>query len=274
MTITNASGSPITQSGHYRLAGVVRSEWTKLRTIRSTRWALVACVALALAVTALACATVGSSWRTDPAVSHADFDPINQSLAGLLIGQLAIGTLGVVVICAEYATGSIRTTLSAVPSRPKLLAAKAIALGAVVTATGLVTSLLSFSLGQALLSAPAPHATFTSPGALRAVIGGGLYLAVLGLLALGLGTIIRHTAGAISTFVALSLLLPWIVAQYLPNSVSNTVSRWLPANIGVAITSGRPHAHEFSPMIGFGVLCAYALLILAAGTWLMNKRDA
>jgi ABC-2 type transport system permease protein len=109
---------------------------------------------------------------------------------------------------------------------------------------------------------------------LRAVIGGGLYLAVLGLLGLGLGTIIRHTAGAISAFVALSLLLPWIVAQYLPNSASNAVSKWLPANIGVAITSARPHAHEFSPVVGFGILCAYAALILICGAWLMNTRDA
>jgi ABC-2 type transport system permease protein len=271
--LTVAAG-PIARVGHYRLGGVVRSEWTKLRTLRSTQWALVTSITLAVLLSALVCVTVGSSWHQQSAASHLDFDPTNQSLVGLLLGQLAIGVLGVLVITSEYSTGSIRTTLGAVPNRSRLFGAKAMVFGAVALVTGLSASLLSFLVGQALLSAPAPHASLTNADSLRAVVGGGLYLAVLGVLALGLGGIIRHSAGAIAAFAGLTRIVPWVVAQYLPNSVSNDVSRWMPANIGTSLTSTHSHVHEFSPWTGLGILCGYALVALTGAIWLMNRRDA
>jgi hypothetical protein len=169
-----------------------------------------------------------------------------------------------------------------------------------------IFSFVAFALGQALLSARhavgsgpgivehvkqaglsvppdikaqllSGSASLGQPGVLRAVIGAGLYLAVLGLMALGIATIIRHTAGAISAFVGIVLVLPLIV-EALPTSISNAVSRYLPANIGIVMfsTHGVPDrvASAFSPWTGFGLLCLYTVVILAAGCWVLVRRDA
>jgi hypothetical protein len=136
-----------------------------------------------------------------------------------------------------------------------------------------VVAFLAFFLGQALLSAPAVHATIGSPGALRAVAGSGLYVAVLGLFSLGLATIIRHTAGAISAFVGILLVLPLVIAA-LPNSLQNDVRRYLPDRIGAAILSHTPVSNSFSPWIGLLVLAGYAVAALAIGGVLLMRRDA
>ena len=169
--------------------------------------------------------------------SHYGFDPISTSLIGVIVSQFAIGVLGVLVMSAEYGTGTIRATLSAAPRRPLVLVAKVIVFGVVALVVAEVVSFLAFFVGQALLTAPAPHATLSSPGAWRAVVGSGLYVAVLGLFSLGLATIIRHTAGAISAFVGILLVLPLIV-QALPTSLSLDVRRFLPDRIGAQIING------------------------------------
>ena len=150
--------------------------------------------------------------------------------------QLAIGVLGVLVMSAEYGTGTIRATFSAAPRRPLVLAAKGIVFGVVALVVAEIVAFVSFLVGQALLSAPATHATLSTPGALRAVVGTGLYLGVIGLFALGLATIIRHTAGAISAFVGILLVLP-IIVEALPNSLQFDIRRFLPLQIGGVMMS-------------------------------------
>jgi hypothetical protein len=274
------------------------AEWTKLWSVRSTMWTLIATGLAVVGLCALSTGTVGPSEIID--------DPTRRSLVGIFLGQLIFGVLGVLVMSAEYGTGTIRSTLSAVPRRPLVMAAKVIVFGVVALVVSEILAFSAFALGQALLSAKhavgtaaavaqranhlgfkIPHnlqgvlssgsASLGQPGVLRAVVGGGLYLAVLGLLALGLATIIRHTAGAISTFAGVVLVLPLIV-QALPTSISNAVARYLPANIGLVLfsTHGLPDqiGPAFSPWAGLGILLLYTAAILGVGCWVLVRRDA
>lgn len=160
-----------------------------------------------------------------------------------------------------------------------MLATKAAIFGLVAVVVGEVLTFAAFFIGQAILSGTTPTATLGDPGVLRAVIGGGLFLAVLGLLALGIATIVRHTAGAITAFVGLLLILP-LIAQALPTSIRYAIGRYLPANIGATMTTVHPGfrmdlgAPTFSPWVGFGILCGYALAALVVGGALMARRDA
>lgn len=262
------------KQGRYGLRGVIRSEWTKMRTVRSTTWTLFATVVLSLGIGALACWAVSSHWDRMSVLDRLTFDPTSQSLTGLLFGQLALGILGILVVSAEYSTGSIRATLSAVPRRPLVVVGKAVVYGVVALVVGEIVSLVAFEIGQAVLSGgPAPHSALGDPGVLRAVVGGGLYLTALGLLAVGLGWIIRHTAGAIATFVGILLILPLILAA-LPTSFRDAIGKFLPANIGATMTSVRQPQHAFGPWQSFGLLCAYAAVALVVGAWLLVTRDA
>jgi len=287
--------APPVPDGRYSLADLVRSEWTKLRSLRSTRWSSVLVVVLGVGIGILATAESRANWQH---VTHAGFDPTQTSLIGILGVQLVIGVLGVLVVTGEYGTGTIRATFSAAPRRPLVLVAKtAVFLGAAVVLSEAV-AFASFFIGQALLTAPAVHATLSTPGALRAVVGSGLYVCAIGLLGLGLGVIVRHTAGAIGAFVGVLLIFPIIVAA-MPQSIINAVRRYEPLQMGhtmitvsavgsaakhVIKTFG-PHVHHeivkvgggpatFSPWVGFGILCGYAVAVLAIGTVLLVRRDA
>jgi ABC-2 type transport system permease protein len=283
--------------GRVGLRQAMAAEWTKLWSVRSTLWTLVATGVAVLGLCALSTGTVNPSEIID--------DPTRRSLIGVFLGQLIFGVLGVLVMSAEYGTGTIRATLSAVPRRTVVLVAKVVVFGLVAVVVSEILTFGAFGVGQAILSAKhavgsaaivhraqqagvvLPHnvkdmlstgsASLGQPGVLRAVAGAGLYLAVLGLLALGLAVIIRHTAGAISAFVAIVLVLPLIV-QALPTSISDAVARYLPANIGLVMfsTHGIPDriAHSFSPWAGFGLLGLYTVVILAVGGWVLLRRDA
>jgi len=265
------------RGGHSRFSGAVRAEWTKLRTVRSTTWSVVATVGLSLAIGIVATAVTASRWRTTGFVERLTFDPTSRSLTGLLFGQLAIGVLGVLVMSAEYGTGTIRATVAAVPRRRRVLEAKALVFGVVALVVGEVSSFASFLVGQAILAGTTPHATLSQPRVLRAVVGGGLYLVVLGLLALGIAVMVRHTAGAISAFVGVLFVLP-LIDQALPTSIADAVGRFLPAEIGAVMTTARPDVHlavgSFAPWTGFALLCGYAVVTLVVGGLLFERRDA
>jgi hypothetical protein len=284
--------------GRVGLRGAMAAEWTKFWSVRSTLWTL---VATAVAVVGLCTLTTGTVSPTDVID-----DPTRRSLIGIFLGQLIFGVLGVLVMTAEYGTGTIRATLSAVPRRPAVLTAKILVFGAVAVVVSEILTFSAFAIGQAILSAKnavgsaaavpqraqqlgikVPHqfqgalssgsASLGQPGVLRAVVGAGLYLAVLGLLALGLGTIIRHTAAAISTFVGIVLVLP-LIAQALPASIGHPVARYLPANIGFVMfsTHGVPDdfGSAFSPWNGFALLVLYTVVTLGIGYWVLVRRDA
>jgi ABC-2 type transport system permease protein len=276
MTAFSATTAPTMPPGHVSAAGALWSEWTKLRSVRSTAWSLVALVLVGVGIAILGTSVEASHW------SHADigdkltFDPTNLSLTGLFFGQLAIGVLGVLAMSAEYGTGTIRATLAAIPRRPMVLAAKAAVFGLVAFVVGEIVAFAAFFVGQAILSGSTPTASLGQPNVLRAVIGGGLFITVLGLLALGLATIIRHTAGAIAAFVGVVLVLPLVIFP-LPSSFSHAVLKYLPSSIGGALTATHAGGRDFpmfSPWVGFAVLCAYAAAALVIGGLLMVRRDA
>jgi ABC-2 type transport system permease protein len=259
-------------AGRANLAGALRSEFTKIRSVRSTYWALLALVVVTVGFGALA------SWGIATHDHHPGpgFDPTAQSLSGLYISQLIIGVLGVLVITAEYSTGMIRTTLTTLPRRGTIVAAKAIIFAVVAFVTGLITSFASFFLGQALMSSHHISTTISQPHVLRAVIGGALFLTACGLLAFGIGLLLRHTAGAISTVVGLLFVLS-ILINFIPQSWQDHIDKWIPAMAGTRIWSTVPSQDGppmFAPWTGFAVFCGYAAIVLIAGLVLFRKRDA
>lgn len=252
---------------------VVRSEWTKLRTVRSTYWTFAATIGAMLGLGALLAFVFANRYSGMSVIEKATFNPTSVSLSGVLFAQLAIGVLGVLAITSEYGTGMIRTTFAAVPNRRLVLAAKAVVFGTVAAIVGIVTSFGAFFVGQAILSGSAPTAALGDPGVLRSIIGAGLYLAVLGIFAVGLGVLIRKTAGAIATFVGFVLVLPIVVAAF--GTAANGVAKFLPSEAGQAIfhTAMRGQT-SLSPWTGFGVLVLWAVAALGAGAFMITHRDA
>jgi ABC-2 type transport system permease protein len=262
-------------AGRAGFAGTLRSEFTKIRSTRSTYWTLLALVVITIAIGAVG--SFAAAHQVDSGGQY--FDPTNRSLDGLYLGQLVIAALGGLTITSEYSTGMIRTSLTAMPRRGVVFAAKAVAFGVVAFVTGLVISFGAFFLGQALMSGKHIDATLGQPDVLRAVIGGALYLTVCGLLAFGLGTILRSTAGAITASSALLLVLPLLVTL-LPQSWQNDVNKWVPAYAGGEIFATKPDptdpavAHNFSAWTGFGVFAMYAAIALIVGIVAFRRRDA
>jgi ABC-type transport system involved in multi-copper enzyme maturation permease subunit len=268
-----APASKGARGARYGIGGLLRSEWTKIVTVRSTIWTLGVIVVLGIGLSALATWETSSHWSTTPILQQITFDPARTSLIGVFFAQFAMGVLGALVITSEYSTGTIRSTLAAAPRRPLVLVSKAAVFGGVALVVAEGVALVAFLLGQALLSAPTPHTSLSNPEAVRAVLGSGLYLFLLGLSALGIGALVRHTAGAISIFVSLLLILPIIIAL-LPNSISNSLSRYLPAHIGQEMLSRIGDPHSFSPWNGMLILAGYTIALLIAGGVAMTRRDA
>jgi hypothetical protein len=269
-SITSTGPAKTLPPGRYGLPCLLRSEWTKLRSVRSTMWTLGLTLVIGVAVSVIGTAATRANWSSMSRASRTGFDPIGTSLWGIVSGQLTIGILGVLAMSAEYGTGTIRATFAAAPRRRLVLAAKAAVFGLVALVVSEIVAFASFLVGQALLSAPATHATLSTPGAWRAVIGSGLFLCLIGLFSLGLATIIRHTAGAISAFVAILLVLP----RALPASLNHAVVGFLPSQIGANMASGTPLDYSFAPWIGLAVLAGYTVALLVIGANLLVKRDA
>jgi ABC-type transport system involved in multi-copper enzyme maturation permease subunit len=253
------------------LGGALRSEFTKIRSVRSTYWTLFAMVVVTIGIGALAC--VGALNR--PRGAGVLTDPTLHSLIGLVLGQLIIVVLGALAITSEYSTGMIRTSLSVQPRRGTVLAAKGIVFTLVSLVSGLVASFGSFFVGQAILSTKNLNTNLGDPNVLRAVIGGGLFLAVCGMLAFGLGTLLRHTAAAISASIGLLFVL-FVLVNFLPSNWQNHVDKWIPFNAGMQVwtTHFDPGAHMFAPWTGFAVFLGYAVIAIIAGTVVFLRRDA
>jgi ABC-2 type transport system permease protein len=259
-------------AGRVTFAGALRSEFTKIRSVRSTYWTLLAMFVVVVGFGALA------SFGASHAGPHGpNFDPTRQSLAGLYIGQLIIGVLGVLVISSEYSTGMIRTTLTTNPHRNVMIAAKGVVFAVVALATSLVTSFVAFFVGQAIMSSHHMSATIGGPNVLRAVIGGALFLAACGVLAFGLGLLLRHSAAGIGATVGV-LFVVTILVNFLPQSWQDHVDRWIPALAGgqLWMTTPQPPGNVpmFSAWPSFAILCGYAAIAVAAGAILFRKRDA
>ena len=270
-TTTLSRGAGSRTRGRYGFRTVAQMEWQKLRTVRST-WYIVAVFGVAmigLAVLALS----HENYARMSAAGRASFDPTYKAFLGLVVGQLLLGTLGVLAITTEFSSGMIRATFAAAPCRALVLAAKAAVVGAVSLAAGEVLAFAAFFAGQAMLKAPAPHATLGQPGVLRAVLMAGAYPALIALIGLGIGAIVRHTAGAVCALVAVVFALPLLIFP-LGSSVQTTAQKFLPDTMRTSLTAVKPVAHMLSPGVTFGLLCAYAMVALGAGAWALASRDA
>jgi ABC-2 type transport system permease protein len=256
--------------GGYGFRTVARMEWHKLRTVRST-WYIVALFAasmIGLAVLVLS----HEGYAQLPAAGRASFDPAHDCFIGLVLGQLLLGTLGVLTITTEFSSGMVRATFAAVPRRPLVLAAKAVVLGAVTLAAGEISAFAAFAAGQAVLQAPAPRAALGQPGVLRAVLMAGAYPALIALIGLGIGALVRHTAGAICALAGLLFVLPLV---FISPSLQTTAQNFLPHPMAAtSLTAVKRLPHTLPPGLTFGLLCGYALAALAAGTWALTSHDA
>jgi len=253
---------------------VLLSEWTKFRSLRSTMWTLLTAVVLTIGIGALFSGVTASQYHTFSAADKASFNPITTSLNGILFSQLAIGVLGVLLISGEYSTGMIRSSLTAVPRRLPVLWAKLGVFAGVAFAVMLVTSFVSFFVGQALLSSHHLGVSISAPNALRDVIGAALYVTVAGIIGMKLGALMRNTAAGISTMVAVFFVLP-PVAGLLPSSWSSHLVQYLPSNAGGVLYGGANGlAHPLAPWTGFGLLCAYAAVLIGFAAWRLRRADA
>ncbi len=264
------TGGPdrVLRRSHYGIAQVLRAELIKLRSLRSTKWTMLAVVAGSLLVTFLATRNI----QVHGHGAFATFDPTNQSLTGLALGSLAIGVLGVLAISGEYGSGTIRSSLAATPRRTLFLTGKAMVVGAVSLAVGEVMTFACFFLGQGMLSGHAPTASIGQSGVLEALLLSGAYLALLGLFGLGLGLIIRNTAGSLAAFVGITFLLP-VVLQ--PLSTHGDPGRFTPEQILANSVAAVVHqSGQLSPATGFLWMVFYCAVTLVVGNLVLARRDA
>ena len=270
------AGAPAAGTTHGRVtqAHVVRSEWTKLLSLRSTRWSLLAAFVSMAGLGILVAAVQMSRWTHLRPGERATYNSLDPAVGGWHLAQLAIGVLGVMVISGEYSTGMIRSSLMAVPRRLPVLWAKIGVFAAATFALMLVATFVSFLGVQAIVTQHHQQHGLGDPGALRVVLGAALYLTVLGIMSVGIGTLVRNTAGGIALFVGLLFVLPGITA-ILPASIADSISPYLPLDAGSGVaTIVFENAHHLSPWGGFAVFCGYAALAVAAGAVVLLRRDA
>jgi ABC-2 type transport system permease protein len=255
-------------AGRYGFRHVARMEWIKLRSLRSTWWTLVITVAGAIAIGV----AVGINTR------NGSGDLTNNALAGILPALLLTSVLGVLTMTSEYSSGMIRSTLAAAPSRPRLLAAKAAVFGAMALVVGEAASFISFFAGGAALSHGIHAPTLGEPGVLRAVLLSGASFGLVGLIGLGLGAMVRHSAAATAVVVGAVYVAPAMIG-----GVSHSVARYLPIFIvGNSLSTTKPQncaanadcVHALSAWAGLGVIALYAVVALGVGGWLFARRDA
>ena len=264
-------------TGRAGLAGALRSEFTKLRSVRSTYWTLLAMVVVSVGIGAAISGGVSANWSQMSPGDRATFDATQVSLfAFFQLGQLVLAVLGALAITSEYSTGMIRTSLTAQPRRGAVYAAKAIVFAAVALVVSLVTSFIAFFLGQALLASTGASATLSDPNVLRAIIGSALFVTLVGLIAFAIGAIIRHTAGAITTIIAVMFVIP-IITNFLPQNWHDDIVRFMPDSAGrvVSVTvAGNEFPHLWSAWPQFAVTVIYAAVLLGVGGYLFRRRDA
>ena len=288
---------PGLDQGHSGLANQVRSEWTKLRSVRSTWICLIVVFVAGVGLSALVSHIEAGQWAGLGLADRAAFDPVRISQTGSLLSQFVVGVLGALVITSEYATGSIRTTLSITSKRTTVLTAKLLVVGVVIFVVAELTAFASFFVGQTVLlahgaralptgssiltqihSSTIPYVSLADGGALRAVSLSGIYLLLVALLACAIGFVIRHTAGAVAAFVGILLVLPLIVTV-LPTSIAQSFEKFLPSNLGLAMTLVTTRKTDFAgvlfpPWTATGMLITYTGAAVVLAGWLLIQRDA
>lgn len=251
---------------------VIRSEWTKIRSVASTVWTLGLAAVVTIALGALISLLLKNQWSDLSENDRLSFDPTYTSFAGMSLGQLAMIVFGVLVVSNEYSTGMIRTSLAAVPQRGMFLASKLAVAAGLALAVGVVTSFTAFFLGQAMLG---DHSTsIGDPGVLRAVIGGALYMTLIALFSMGVATMLR------SPMLSLGILMPFFfLISNILGAVSATkkLARYLPDQAGskiMQVVTPVDNDTPYGPWGGLAIMLAWVVAALLGGYVLLKKRDA
>ena len=272
-TSVSLAGSPPADnvSAHnVTLPRVIRSEWIKLRSVRST------VVTLGLTAAAVIATGVLVSMLSNGAPIAADgegiYDPAGNSLFGATLAQLVLGVVGALVVTSEYSTGLIRTTLTAVPRRLPVLWAKGIVVAAAAFATMVASLLVAFFVGQAVYGGGGPSASLSDPGVLRAVLAAALFPTAIAVMGVGFGALMRHTATAIGILVAILFVVP-VLFETL-GGVWGDASEYLPGEAGQAMITVVTESGEMSPGTALLVLIGWIGVLFAAGTVALKRRDA
>lgn len=267
MTQVNVTGAsaqrPVLRS---TLGNTMTAEWTKIRSVRSTFWTLVLTVVITVGIAAIVTAAVAA----DDSETE---DLVTASLASLQLGQITIVVLGALVITAEYTTGLVRATLAATPNRTRLLTAKVQVFGLVVLVVGLLVSLASYLVGRVIYEANGVDSGAGTGVTVRSILGGGVYLALLGLMSLGVGVLLRATAGTISAMLTVLLVAPILVA-FLPSRWGDDIAKFLPGNLGGSLTTPDTSDSTMSAGPALLVLVVYTAAVLLAAYVMLNRRDA
>jgi ABC-2 type transport system permease protein len=254
---------------------LLRSEWSKFRTLRSTWWSLAAVLVVSLGVSIAATAVFTANYNTLGADSKASFDNDTISLflqPGSQFGGLAVAVLGVLLIASEYSTGMIRASILAAPRRTPVLLAKAAVLAGVVFALAEVIGWTCFFVGSSIARKHV-DVTLSTPGTLRALVGFGLVMAMTALIALAIGALLRHTAGALSVALGTSLVVP-ILFSLIPGSVGKHLSYALPSQAGQLIMDRTEYpGTPYSQWTGFGIITLWTVGLMALALWSIKKRD-
>ncbi|MFF8814429.1 ABC transporter permease [Streptomyces pactum] len=252
-------------------AQVLRSEWTKIRSVRSTGWTLGVAVLVTIALGALISALVENDWENMSAEDRMTFDPTFVSFAGTGLGQLAMIVFGVLVVGNEYSTGMIRTSLAAVPQRGRFLFCKIAVATLLALVVSMITSFAAFLTGQAMLGDH--RASLGDPGVLRAVVGGGLYMTLITVFSMGIAAVLR------SPMLSLGILMPFffLISNILGNvPATEKVGDYLPDQAGQRIMQVVTAGDDapYGPWGGFAIMSLWVAAALLAGFLLLRRRDA
>jgi len=260
-------------TGRVTQARVILSEWTKLHSLRSTRWSLLVAVVLTIGLPAIFAAVTSSHWGSMAPRERADRHPLDIALAGVNLSQLAVGVLGVLVITGEYATGMIRASFTAVPKRLPVLWAKIVVFAVVTFALMLPSVLVAFWVSQTILDKHhILQTSLSANGVFRSVAGGAVYLTLFGVFCMALGAVVRNTAGGIASFVALFFVIPPLLNVF-PTSWQNAINPWIPNSAFRSIFQLTHGSHSLSPAGGLAVSLGYVAFAVGVAAILLVRRD-
>jgi ABC-2 type transport system permease protein len=253
-------------------SAVLQSEWTKIKSVRSTIWTLALAFLVTVVLGAVICLVFNNTFDDLSDSDKATFDPTNTSFAGFVLGQLALIVFGVLVISSEYSTGMIRTSLAAVPQRGAFYTCKVAVAGGLALVVGMATAFIAFFLGQSLLGSH--KAAIGDPGVLRAVIGAGLYATLLVLLCVGAAAMLR------TPMLGLGILMPFFflispILSAVPKVKS--VAKYFPDQAGqkiMQVVPGTDDSSAYGPWGGLGIMAIWVVVALIGGYVVLKKRDA
>lgn len=255
-----------------RFRATAASEWIKFRSVRSGPAVLLATALALLLGSWLVSSGYRNGWAQMSAGDRAAFDPTYVSIRGIELAQLFVGALGVMTVTGEYSSGLIRATFTATPQRAQVISIQAAILGAVLWMWSTVLSFAAFLIGQAQLTSPVPHVSLGDPGVLRAVVGGGLYLTLIGLFGLFIGVLVRRTAAALAALFGLVLVLP-VIAGMLPVGIGSHLAEFLPSSAGEQVWQVHHDSLTLGPWQGFGLLALYVATAAVAALITVRRRD-